>query len=273
MTNNDINFAVKLTGTMNWGLVKEDFRYAMSLEPEGCFVALYDSERIGLATTVNYGKVGWFGNLIVSEKHRKKGAGAQLVKHAVNYLQSKNVKTVGLYAYMDRIPFYKRIGFEHDSNFIVLKGKGFSSPPTPKLTTIREGDIQKVLSLDNLCFGASREKLLQPLLTQPDNLSYVAIEDTQILGYGMATVYEEAAELGPLVCQRERSDIAGNLLRAILTRLEGLEVSVCVHERESLILNLLMSHGFIESFRVARMFLGVPTVSDCIYIAESLERG
>jgi len=273
MSVEDFAFAVRITDTMGWKLVEEDFGFMMALEPEGCFVLLYDSERIGIVTTVSFDKVGWLGNLIVNESHRKKGAGSLLVRHSVDYLTNKNVETIGLYTYVDRVPFYRRFGFEYDSEFIVLKGKGFSSPTGANLREARKEDIQEVIDYDHFCFGASRRKLLEPILLDPDSLCYMSIEDGRMLGYAVAKVYGEMAELGPLVCRRGRSDIAIDLLRATINRLEGFEVSICIPKKESTILNMLMMFGFSQKFRVARMFFGLPVVKDCIYVAESLERG
>jgi hypothetical protein len=76
MNPEDFPFAVKLSNTMNWNMTVEDFELALELEPEGCFILQDGSERFGIATTVSFGKVGWFGNLIVKEEARRKGAGA-----------------------------------------------------------------------------------------------------------------------------------------------------------------------------------------------------
>jgi hypothetical protein len=101
----------------------------------------------------------------------------------------------------------------------------------------------------------------------------MSIEDRKLSGYAIAKVYEETAEIGPLMCQKGRPDIATDLLKATLNRLRGFEVSMCAPKKESTILNMLMEARFRENFRVARMFFGLPVVKDCIYIAESLERG
>jgi GNAT superfamily N-acetyltransferase len=273
MSLEDLEFAVCITDTMGWNLVEEDFKFMMYLEPNGCFVLLSNSEKIGVATTISFGNIGWIGNVIVSEDYRGRGAGSFLVKHCVKYLTSKNVETVGLYAYIDKISFYKRLGFEYNTEFIFLKGKGFSSPLKAGLKEATKEDIQEVIDYDHSCFGALRRKLLEPIFLEPNNLCYMSIEDGQILGYVAAKVYEGMAEIGPLVCQKERSDIAVNLLKAILDRLNGFEVSMCVPRKENAIINMLMEAGFREDFSVARMFFGLPFGKDCIYIAESLERG
>ena len=92
-------------------MAPEDFQFMTQLEPEGCFVLFDDSKPIGIATCISYGKVGWFGNLIVKEEYRSKGAGSLLVKHAINYLHGKGVETIGLYAYPNLIKFYGNLGF------------------------------------------------------------------------------------------------------------------------------------------------------------------
>jgi GNAT superfamily N-acetyltransferase len=273
MSLEDLEFAVRITDSMSWNLVEEDFKFMMHLEPDGCFVLLSDSERVGIATTISFNKVGWLGNIIVSESHRKLGAGSLLVRHCVKYLASKNVETVGLYSYIDKVPFYRRLGFEYNSEFTVLKGKGFSSPPKAGLREATKENIQEVIDYDQSCFGASRRKLLEPILLDPHNLCYMSIEDGRISGYAAAKVYEEMAEIGPLVCRQERHNIAIDLLKATLNRLRGFEVSMCVPKKENTILNMLKRAKFSENFRVAKMFFGPPIVKDCIYMAESLERG
>lgn len=273
MTPEDFEFAIRLTDTMNWKLADEDFEFMLKLEPQGCFVLFDAAKRIGIVTVVSFGRIGWLGNLIVAETHRKKGAGSLLAKHAVNYLMNKGVKTVGLYAYIDKIPFYKRLGFEYESEFAVLEGRGFSSPIKPRLRKARKEDVREIVEFDKTCFGDSRKKLLTHILLNHNNHCYLYAENGKITGYAASKVYEDTAELGPLVCSYGRSDISIALLEANLNKLDGLEVSLCVPKKETAILSILTKSGFAENFRVARMFFKPQTVKDCVYLAESLERG
>jgi GNAT superfamily N-acetyltransferase len=273
MSPEDFDFAVQITDTMNWNLTTADFEFMIELEPAGCFVLLENSKKIGLATTVSFGTIAWFGNLIVNENHRKRGAGSQLVKHSVEYLTHKHVKTVGLYAYMDRIPFYERLGFKRDSEFTVLTGKGFSLPVKSVAGKAEKQDLQEIIEFDRSCFSSSRRKLLEPIILDPDNLCCISAEAERMVGYVVAKVYRQMGEIGPLICQKGREDAAVNLLRSVLSRLEGYEVSMYVPNKESTILNSLKTLGFTESFRVARMFFGSPIAKGCICMAESLERG
>jgi ribosomal protein S18 acetylase RimI-like enzyme len=273
MSVDDFAFAVRLTDTMNWKLVEEDFQFMKDLEPEGCFIIWDESERIGVATTISFGKVGWLGNVIVREEYRGRGAGSLLVKHALDYLTKQDVETTGLYAYQNKIPFYQRLGLEYDSDFIVLSGKPDSSSEHIHQREASKHDEREIIDLDQLCFGSSRRKLLAPILSDSSNVCYVSLENKSIQGFVVVKVYPGMAEVGPLVSKRGRPEIAVNLLKTALNRVKGFEVVTCIPEKESIIRSTLMSFGFSEAFRVARMFLGTPRLYDCVYMAESLERG
>jgi len=269
----DFRFATKLANTMNWNMATEDFEFMASLEPEGCFVVFQGSERLGIATSISFGKVGWFGNLIVKENTRNKGAGSLLVKHAVNYLQSKGVKTIGLYAYPNLIGFYGNLGFERDADFSVLHTEAVGSLTDETLPKIGTQQIQAVAEFDSGCFGGNRKKLLESIILRNGNLNYYLAESNAIVGYAVAKVYEKMAELGPLICQADHVDCAVLLLKAALAKLTGLSVYTLLPKKEIALADMLFSVGFKEDFCVSRMFLGQAGSKNCIYMAESLERG
>ncbi len=135
MRASDFTFATKLANTMDWNMAAEDFQFNSDLEPKGCFVAFHGRERVGISTSISFGKVGWFGNLIVKEKYRGQGAGTLLVKHSVEYLQSIGVKTIGLYAYPNITSFYSNLGFKLDENFTVLHSESPAPLTAPALQT------------------------------------------------------------------------------------------------------------------------------------------
>jgi GNAT superfamily N-acetyltransferase len=273
MSAEDFDFAVCLTDTRDWRLVEEDFQFMTELEPEGCFTLFDDSEKIGIITSVSYGRVGWFGNLIVEEKHRRKGAASQLVKQVVNYLTGKGAETVGLYSYMDTISFYEKLGFKYDSKFTVWEGKAIKSQVESNIKQSKEEDLQEIIEYDYTCLNASRRKLLEATFRKASNLCYLSTEHGQVCGYIMAKVYDGLAEIGPLVCNRERSDVAINLVKTVLNKIEGFQVTLCAPEKELTMKNFLSNTGISERFNVARMFSKPTSIKDCIYIAESLERG
>jgi GNAT superfamily N-acetyltransferase len=274
MTTDDLEFAVNITRTMDWNLEKNDFLFMMELEPEGCYVLVDDEEKIGLATNVSFGAIAWFGNLIVKKNCRGMGGGSLLVRHSLSHLQKKGVRTLGLYAYTDKIPFYERLGFKKDVQYLVLHCKPHSSPVKADLVLARTSEeFRDVIDFDSRCFGESREKSLEPIISDSDNRCYTHKQNGRIDGYVVAKVSKNAAEIGPLVCGSGRNDLMADLLRKMLNELDGREVALFVSEKEVAILGILEDFGFHEKFRLARMFFGKPLVDRCLCLPESLERG
>jgi GNAT superfamily N-acetyltransferase len=269
----DFSFAVQLANTMNWNMAVEDFEFMMKLEPQGCFVLFHSQERLGICTSVSFGRVGWFGNLVVKGGYRREGAGSLLVKNAIDYLKNKSVETIGLYAYPHLVSFYESFGFEPDIDFLVLQGKAGLLPTEGAVRKAKKQDVPEVIDFDSQCFGANRKKLLEPILLDTGNLCYIATENDGIAGYVAAKVYGTMAEVGPLICHANHVEAAVMLLKTILSGLNGLAVSMCIPKKEAVLLNMLSKAGFREDFCVARMFLGSAVAKNCIYMAESLERG
>ena len=271
MSAEDFSYATQLSNTADWNMSNEDFQLMVNLEPEGCFVAYQGSERLGIATCISYGKLGWFGNLIVAEPHRGKGVGAFLVKHALEYLRGNGVETVGLYAVSNLVGFYRKFGFRKDIEFTVLHKQSPTAASKVKLTRAKEQDVSALMALDVECFGADRRKLLNAIISKEGNLCYCLPNNGEIKGYVTAKVYAEMAEVGPLICKDDGS--AKMLLEAVMDRLQGLYVTICLPKKEISLINFLSGLGFEEDFSVPRMFLGSPSAMECVYVAESLERG
>ncbi|MBN1357431.1 GNAT family N-acetyltransferase [Candidatus Bathyarchaeota archaeon] len=269
----DFSFAVQLANTMNWDMTPADFEFMIKLEPDGCFVLFHGQERSGIATSISFGKAGWFGNLVVKEKFRRGGAGKLLTKHAMDYLKNKGVETIGLYAYPHLVTFYENLGFEPDIAFAVLKGKATVSPTHGMLKEATKRDVPEIIAFDRQYFGANRQKLLETILFNQDNLCYVATINSKITGYVAAKVYGKTAEVGPLISNANWKEGAVMLIETILSRLNGFEIFMCIPTKEAELLKMLSKAGFKEDFRVVRMFSGSALAQNCICGPESLERG
>jgi ribosomal protein S18 acetylase RimI-like enzyme len=228
---------------------------------------------VGVATSISFGGVGWFGNLVVSEDCRKEGAGTLLVKYVVDYLENVGVETIGLYAYQHLVGFYEKLGFKPDVDFSVLHGKSARCVAEATAREINQKEVPALTEFDRGCFGADRKKLLEPIILDVNNRCYVSADDDEIRGYVAAKVYDEMAEVGPLVTHENSVGVATSLLQTVLCRLGNREVFVCLPAAEEALLEILFESGFQESFRVTRMFLGPAVAKSCIYVAESLERG
>jgi GNAT superfamily N-acetyltransferase len=273
MSAQDLGFAVELANTMDWNMEEADFQFNQMLEPKGCLVLFNGTERIGLATCISFGKVGWFGNLVVKKEHRGKGAGSLLVQHAIDYLRGKGVDTLGLYAYENLKGFYGKLGFKQDIDFTVLRNENMVTQVQSKLPKSESPDLSALVKFDRQFFGGDRKRLLKAILQRKANLCYSSSIGEEINGYAITKVYAKMAEVGPLICKPNNEDAAKILLETILNNLQSLYVSLCLPKQQKSLIEFLESAGFKEDFQVSRMFLGSPNVQDCVYVAESLERG
>ena len=269
----DFPFAVKLANTMNWNMAESDMEFMSNLEPDGCFVLFQGQEPVGVATCISYGKTGWFGNLAVKEECRKRGAGTFLVKHAVEYLRSRGGVTVGLYAYSHPVNFYGKLGFESRGDFAFFSGEPSPSTRNVDFQTTKPKDIHTLIEFENRCLGWNRKKLLEPILLDKDNLCFFSHENNEVVGFVAAKVYAKMAEIGPLICRRDRGSVGVDLLNTILNKLRNLDSYICVPLEEKAILETLRGVGLKEDFRLTRMFLGAVTAQNCVYLPESMERG
>jgi len=273
MSPTDYPFAAELANTMGWNMTNEDFAFNCSLEPEGCLVLYEDSTRVGIATCISYGKTGWFGNLIVNPENRRKGVGGFLVRHADNYLHNRGVKSIGLYAYPNLTGFYSAIGFVVDEGFSVLHGHAIPKIVSEQVGEISLRHIEAIARFDEAYFGGDRKRLLYAILKGESNFGFFAAEEAGIIGYVLVKVYGGLAEVGPLVCVPDRVDVALKLLKSAIGKLAGFEIYLCLQKNQTSLQEYLYSVGFQEEFCLTRMFLSPKLSKNCIYIAESKERG
>ncbi|MGD6805494.1 MAG: GNAT family N-acetyltransferase [Candidatus Bathyarchaeia archaeon] len=273
LTKADYLFAVELANTMNWNMAIQDFEFHASLEPEGVLLLTDGAERLGIATYVSFGKVGWFGNLIVKEDKRRCGGGKALVEHAIKRMSRKGVETVGLYAYPHLQGFYGDLGFKYDKDFSVFVAKDFMAQTADALPAVDKQKFPDVVRFDSDFFGAERKKLLQTIILEDGNASFYVHEGQEIVGYVAATVYEPMAWVGPLICMPERNDAAISLVKAVFSKVSGKTVYGVVAKSDIALQRLFRDFGFKEEFTVSRMYLGKFPAKNCIYMAESLERG
>jgi ribosomal protein S18 acetylase RimI-like enzyme len=273
MTPSDFAFAIRLTDTMHWDLTERDFRFVMALNPESGLVALDGDKEVGITTIAHFDKIGTIGNVIVDARYRSKGIGARLMKEAIMYLSAKSATTIALYAYLDTVKFYEKIGFKTDSDFIRLVGQGTESQTDANaIRRMTQHDLEDAIDFDRACMGWNREKLLRRIFAESKDLCYVARKQSKQLGFIMADWYRQ--EIGPLMYRADSDDEAISLLKTVLSKLKGFEVRIGVSEARQEVVDALVDLGFKEEFRVTLMHLGAKLPdTGCLVAMESLERG
>jgi ribosomal protein S18 acetylase RimI-like enzyme len=249
----DIPFAAKLSAAEGWGMSAQDLQGLLELEPDGCFVAEENGQPAGAIISVAYGKVGWICNLMVRSTHRRRGHGRALLDATVGYLLDRGVRTVGVDAPLQSVPFYTQAGFWRGFELLHMK-RGPLPAPSPATDTVgrlQETDLHAVTVFDWACFGGCRQHVLRSLLAS-SQAAFLAQDLQGVAGFLMARRREGEWVIGPWVCIRSAEPLLTHALAAIGAEPARLAVPK-VNEQA---LRTLRNHGFTVYYHEMRMYYG-----------------
>ncbi len=253
MTEADTRFATKLATQEEWGYLEEDFRRLMHFEPEGCFVAWQDNERVGIVTTTSYGDYAFLGSLIVSKAERGRGIGESLLKCGIHYLMGGGAKTVELDGVFPAVSLYKRLGFRDKYLSLRFEGDGGQNgndevlPYGPEMA-------DEIVGFDKQETGLSRKRILGRLLEEFGDSVYL-VGRKGVAGY--AIVRPRAGghfTVGPWLAEDRK--VAELLLRSITDKYTGKVLTIGVPEINRDAVHMLLGQGFHYVEPSLRMYLG-----------------
>ncbi len=231
----------------------------LSYEPDGCFVAAIKGQPVGHVFTVNYGRLGWIGFLIVKSGFRRQGVGTELTKHAIAHLLNHEAQTVRLEAVPEIAELYRRLGFvdEYDSLRFVRDSAKVESLPSPHVHSIKKGEITEISEFDAEYFGANRRRVLQTLYENNPQSCLISTSANKVTGYIMSRERESGYTIGPWVCCPASRGVERKLLAKCL-RIIGRDekVYVGVPAVNEVAVETLVNFGFRQYSKSIRMFLG-----------------
>jgi ribosomal protein S18 acetylase RimI-like enzyme len=255
----DIDFAYELTKIEEWNYPKKDIQQMLSYNSSGCFIAEVDNKRAGHVFSVNYGKLGWIGLLIVRAECRRTGIGTLLMKKAMNHLLNNKVETVRLEAVPAIATIYRKLGFvdEYDSLRFVGVNRKIEYAASLNVKSVKEWMISKVAKFDAEFFGANRIKVLNGLYHDNPKLCFVSYAGAKIDGYIMCRKAEEGYRIGPWVCRTEKPHTAMELLiKCMKTVEENAKLYVGVPTVNEKAIEILQSFSFEQYLKSIRMYVG-----------------
>jgi predicted N-acetyltransferase YhbS len=266
MDSDDAEFVIEITGKEGWGYETDDFQRMMFYEPNANFVALKDGTRCGMITTVNYGRMGWIGNVVVGSEFRGEDIGKALVTQAIGYMKARGVRSVKLNSYLDSREFYSKMGFEVEgycsvfSNPADWKSPGKSGKGgLPGIRKLESGDISQVISLDRMLFGFNRSRFLKRMNDDFPGIAHISknVSSERVEGFIMGADSASMGEMGPWVCDPDiETDIAKSLLLASVGELSSNDFSLVVPDDNKRSASILKDLGLKEEYKVAVMRLG-----------------
>jgi ribosomal protein S18 acetylase RimI-like enzyme len=277
MRREDIPFAVQISDKESWGIPARDFRRILRLDPHGSFIATEGREKVGLATTISYGReVAWIGNVVVSKQFRGKHIGQLLVIHAVIHLKMRGLKHVALYCFDENIEFYKKLGFVKEKPFGRLQRKSRSLPTSsPESISFHPPTLAQALSLDRRAFGADRSILIRDWVGSR-TASVLGVAHRGTCAYMLIRSYVDMCEIGPWVSIGVSKKELETMLRKSVTKAGERPVEVSVTLRNTRIVHLFKRNGFRVVKTGTSMYLDkVPKIGrpDAILALGFLDKG
>jgi GNAT superfamily N-acetyltransferase len=251
MTVQDIGLGMRLKQQAGWNQTEADWRRALELEPDGCFVAELDGDAIGTTTTCIFGPVAWIAMVLVDEKVRGRGVGTALMRHALAFLDGRGVRSVRLDATPLGRPIYEKLGFV--PQFELARYEGVPSHGGPLWVRPAGGnDLDKLLRLDREVTGTDRRKLLLCLFAECFADLRVTMIDTRGFGFVTARPGANAIHIGPCIAQ----GVGRYLLGGAWQRYAGQRVFIDIPVANLPAVQLVAAQGLVEQRRLLRMCRG-----------------
>jgi ribosomal protein S18 acetylase RimI-like enzyme len=255
----DIEFAYQMVTAEGWNDGKNDVKRMFNYEPNGNFIAEAKGSPVGQVFTVNYGRLGWIGWLIVKPEYRRKGVAALLMKKAVDYLLRCGVETIKLEAVPEISDLYRKLGFVDE--FDSMRFRGICRKRLPRkgicTTMMKRDGISEIARFDSDFFGADRRRVLNSLCQENPKLCFVSYDGSVVAGYIMCRKALSGHKLGPFVCNPETPQVARELLTTMVREL-GQDTTIyagvpVVNEEAT---RVFREFGFEQYSKSIRMYFG-----------------
>lgn len=223
MTIDDLRLGLRLSRQAGWNQTESDWLRFMNMEPEGCFVAELNGCPVGTTTTCIFDKVAWIAMVLVDTESRGQGVGTKLLKHSLDYLDGRKVKTVRLDATHLGRPIYEKLGFVPEYELARFEGIAQQGKTTPAVTEALPQFFDDMIEFDRQMTGTNREKMLRLLFKEFPRNTHIVTHYDKIDGFVTMRPGANAMQIGPCTAS---IDSGPALLSDALNRFAGKAVFV-----------------------------------------------
>ncbi|GAA3723073.1 GNAT family N-acetyltransferase [Streptomyces tremellae] len=211
LTLRDLAPCVAITADRGWPPDERKWRLLLTA---GTGYGIDDPSGTGLAGVVvltRYGTPGAghpgefcsVGMLLVAARYERQGLGGLLMRHI---LRAVDGAPLALYATRFGQPLYERLGFTTVAQNLTVTGRlhapGPPSGPAGGITvrTATADDLPALIRLDETAFGVDRTLMITRLPAFAEQLR-IALDGSEVIGYGAAWASAAADVIGPLVAR------------------------------------------------------------------------
>lgn len=212
-TLDDLPAIAALRESVGWGVTDWGLRAVIGQSHARCLLAVDGEDAVaGVGSGIVYGPLGFIGNMIIAEAHRRRGVGSAILDAIVAFLEDAGCSRLELNATTEGRPLYERHGFRSRGNSATARiSRDAPLAPDPDVTVRRASrtDLGAVAAYDRPRFGGDRQALLEILMDAREVVTVLAEDARGMTGY--ACVRTGESRIGPMLA--EAPAIAAALLR------------------------------------------------------------
>jgi GNAT superfamily N-acetyltransferase len=255
MTTADIPLGLKLARQAGWNQIETDWRRFLTMQPDGCFVGELDGTAVASTAAFIFGPVAWIAMVLVDIDSRRKGVATILLKHALDFLDGKGVKTVRLDATAAGQPVYEKLGFVPE--YPLARYMGTVGPlPRPSALMLPPTigrQLNAVAAFDYGMTATPREKMLARLFEEAPDLTRVLYREGRVEGYVTGRRGANATLIGPCIATAYAGPI---LLGDAFGRCAGQPVFIDVPRDNAPAIEIVEKSGLTVQRHFTRMCRG-----------------
>jgi len=273
MTAADLPQGLRLGLAAGWNQLEADWRRALDLQPDGCFVAEYQGTAAGTTTTCILGRVAWIAMVLVDESVRGRGIGKALMRRALEFLDQRQVASIRLDATPLGQPLYEQLGFVEQFKLARYEGTLPSAPAA--VAAVQEAlpvSWEALAALDEAATTTDRRRLLLRLFAeQPAGVRQVR-EGEHLRGFLTGRSGRKAFQIGPCIATAEAGPL---LLVDAWHRFTGQRVYLDIPVANEAATRLAEAQGLTVQRHLTRMYRGVPVCEriDWLWASFGPEKG
>ncbi|MBY0521887.1 MAG: GNAT family N-acetyltransferase [Gemmataceae bacterium] len=257
MTHADLGLGMRLKAQAGWNQIEADWRRALDLGPNGCFVAELDGVPVGTTTTCIFGSTAWVALVLVDAQVRGQGVGKALLGHVLAYLQERVVRTVRLDATPVGRPLYEKLGFAEEFPLSRYDGIVSAVDAGPAAVAVPK-TYKPMFELDRAITAVDRSRLLRRLFDERPGEVRIA-ESADHLGYCTGRPGALAWHVGPCLAA---AAVGPLLLADAFRRHAGERVFIDIPTGNTAAVRLAESAGLIAQRPLFRMCRGQAPAED-----------
>jgi GNAT superfamily N-acetyltransferase len=178
-----------------------------------CVVVIDPDGRLaGVGSGIAYPPLGFVGNMIVAEAHRRRGVGTAILNDVAGWLAQAGCTRLELNASDEGQHLYAAQGFASrgpSSVTRVPRSTRLDGDRSAQVRSATPGNLDRLADYDLPRFGGDRRPILALLLNDPACRTAIAERDGTLVGYAVAR--PDGPRLGPVVA--DTPGVAASLLR------------------------------------------------------------